>query len=362
MIVRFLEALFRYKWLLILPPLLIPVVVGPIAVAMAPSYYETSAGIWVDRATYLPSNGDNFNLYISPAQNQINRMTDLLRTRAFVLDIASRTPYADAVKTPAGEDAFKRVFFRGFSMFPSGERVLTLRFRGANRQLTVQMINAVIETFKDKVTADRMAQAEIATNFYQTRLDASKAELDKANEALRRYVQANPRLTTIDPTAGAAATGAARLGLPAEAIDPQIAELVRQVDVHQKEVDSLKAALDQARLDASAALQGQEVGFQLVDAPQTPTRLIRERRTALVYPAAGLVVGLGLSATLLVLLVAADRSVRTEADLANVARVVGAVPRLRLKDGSKKKGGPDGTRRAIGFSAGALVPAASGAK
>jgi hypothetical protein len=360
MILRFLDTLFRYKWLLILPPLLIPLVVGPIAMILAPSYYETTAGIWVDRATYLKST-DDFNIYISPVQNQINRMTDLLRTRTFVLDIASRTPYADAVKTPAGEDAFRRVFFKGFAMFPSGERVLTIRFRGSNRQLTVQMINAVIETFKDKVTADRMAQAEIATNFYQSRLDTAQGELNKANENLRRYVQNNPRLTTIDPNAGAAATGASRLGLPAEAIDPQIAELIRQVDAQQKEVDNLKSALDQARLDASASLQGQEVGFQLVDAPQTPTRLIRERRKALIYPAAGLVVGMGLSATLLVLLVAADRTVRTEADLASVARVVGSVPRLRLKDGSKKKGALDATRRAIGFPAGALMTPA-GAK
>jgi uncharacterized protein involved in exopolysaccharide biosynthesis len=360
MILKFVETFFRYKWLILLPPILIPLIVGPIAVMNAPSYYETGAGIWVDRATYLPGTSD-FSSYISPAQNQINRISDVLRTRAFILDIASRTPYAEIAKTPAGEEAFRQTFFRGFSMFPSGERVLTIRFRSSNPQLSVQIVNSFIEAFKDKLTADRMSQSEVATTFYEGRLKTAQDTLDKANEALRRYLAANPRLTTIDPDRGAAASGAARLGLPASAIDPTMSDLLRQQELAQKDVESLKAALETARLDTAASIQGNEVGFQLVDAPQTPTRPTKERRKALVIPAAGVVVGAGLSAALLVLLVASDRTVRTESDLAQIARVAGVVPRLRLKDGAKR-GGLEATRRAIGFSAGALLPSPSGAK
>jgi microcompartment protein CcmK/EutM len=75
---------------------------------------------------------------------------------------------------------------------------------------------------------------------------------------------------------------------------------------------------------------------------------------------AALVVGLGLSATLLLLLVAADRSVRAEADLPTTARVVGVIPRLR-PDRVLKRAGSDATRRAIGFAAGAALPAPPGA-
>jgi uncharacterized protein involved in exopolysaccharide biosynthesis len=363
MILKFVETFFRYKWLILLPPILIPLIVGPIAVMNAPAYYETGAGIWVDRAgsnVGLPGS-DGFNQYISPAQNQINRISDLLRTRAFVLDVASRTPYAEIVKTPAGEEAFRQMFFHGFSMFPSGERVLSIRFRGANPQLTVQIVNSFIDTFKDKLTSDRVAQAEVATGFYEGRLKTAQDTLDKANEALRRYIAANPRLTTIDPDRGPAASGAARLGLPASAIDPTMSDLLRQQELAQKDVEGLKAALENARLDAAASIQGNEVGFQLVDAAQVPTKPTRERRKALIFPAAGFVVGAGLSAALLVLLVASDRTVRTENDLAQIARVAGVVPRLRLKDGAKR-GGLEATRRAIGFSAGALLPSPSGAK
>lgn len=361
MILKLIETFFRHKWLILLPLVLIPVVVAPVALYFAPSYYQTSAGIWVDRATYLPANSDGFNAYMTPAQNQINRLNDQLRTRAFLLDIASRTPYGPTATTPAGEERFRRAFFAGFSVVPTGERVMTISYRAAAPQLAVQVVNAVIETFQQKVAAERLSQAEIAINFYETRAQAAEAELAKGNDALRRYVAANPRLTTIDPERGAASTTASRLGLPASAIDPQIAEILRRVELQQNEVARLRGFLEQARLDTSAAIQGQEVGFQLVDAPQLPTRLIQERRKALLYPAAAIVVGLGLSTALLVLLIASDRAVRTETDLAEIGRVVGIVPRLRMPNGPQN-GGLDATRRAIGFAAGALLPTPAGAK
>lgn len=360
MIVRFLEAFFRHKWLIVLPAVLIPLIVGPIAVLTAPSYYEATTSIRVDQATYLPGT-EAFNPYITPAQNQINRISDELRTRTFLMDIAQRTALAGLVGTPAGEDRFAQLFFRGFGMIGTGERVMQIRFRSSNPQLAVQMVDAVVNAFKDKATADRLNQAQVAIGFYESRLQTSETELNKANETLRRYVAANPRLTTIDPTAGAAATGAARLGLPADAIDPQMAELLRQVDVHRDEVTRLRTSLEDARLASSAGLQGQEAGFRVVDQTYVPARPTRERRKALIYPAAGAVAGIGLSVALLVLMVVTDRTVRSEADLAQFGRVVGSVPRLKLKE-LPRKGAPEATRRAIGFAAGALTPSPSGAK
>jgi hypothetical protein len=143
-----------------------------------------------------------------------------------------------------------------------------------------------------------------------------------------------------------------------------MAELLRQQEIKQTEVDRLRASLEQARLDSSATLQGQEVGFQVVDAPKPPTSPTRERRKALVYPAAGVMVGLGLSGALLVLLVASDRAIHSERELSEISRVLGTVPQLRLKKSKNGKGGtsPDDFRRAIGFPAGALLPAPTGAK
>jgi uncharacterized protein involved in exopolysaccharide biosynthesis len=363
MIVRSLEAFFRYKWLILLPPILIPLIVGPIAVLRAASYYEAGASVWVDRATYLTSTDGFNNPYASPAQQQNGRLQEYLRTRPFLMSIASRTALAPLVGNEAGERTINTVFFRGFGAAPVSDRILLIRFRASNPQLAVQMVNATIEAFKDKVTADRLGQANLATSFYEGQLKTAEGALTKANDALRRYVAANPRLTNIDPERGAAATTASRLGLPADAIDPQLADLLRQVDQQQADVNRIRTALELARMDSEAAIQGQDVGFQVVDPPQLPTRLLTERRKALIFPVAGLGVGLVLGAALLVLLVATDRAARSEADLAAFGRVVGTVPRLRLTvKGLSKASRQDVTRRAIAFAAGTALPSPSGAK
>jgi hypothetical protein len=83
----------------------------------------------------------------------------------------------------------------------------------------------------------------------------------------------------------------------------------------------------------------------------------------LIFPIAGLVVGMGLSLVLLVLLVAGDRSVRSETDLPQGARVLGAVPQLNLKlKRLPKAARKDAMRRAIGFVAGTALPAPTGSK
>jgi hypothetical protein len=111
-------------------------------------------------------------------------------------------------------------------------------------------------------------------------------------------------------------------------------------------------------MDISASLEGQELGFQLVDPAQVPEFPITERRRALIFPLAGVVVGVILSSAMLVILFASDRSARTELDLMPLGRVLGTIPQVQMPD-SLSSTNPHGTRRAIGFVAGAL-PAPGG--
>lgn len=360
MIGKFVEAFFQHKGLILLPPIVIPLIVGPIALVMAPVYYVTWANIWVDRPTYLTYN-DDWNRYNTPAQNQAGRMNELLRTRSFVVDVASKTSLAPLVGWVKGEEKIGEAFGKGLSIGPNGSQIVMVRFRAETPQLSYEVVSSLIETFREKAASDRANQAALAISFYESRQEAAQEQFKKAGDALRRYVAANPRLTSIDPSRGAGATTAARLGLPPAAIDPQLAELLRQLEVAEGDLNATRKHLDQARFDASASIEGQDLGFQIVDPPQVPAAPIRERRRMLIYPAAGLVVGLGLSGIVLLLLVLADRSAHSEADLAVPSRVVGAVPDVRLKQ-FRKSVGSDATRRAVGFVAGTALPAPGGAR
>lgn len=361
MIWKSLETLFRHKLLLFLPPILIPLIVGPVALLRAPSYYETWTGIWVDRPTYI-TYVDEWNRYNTPAQNQSARLAELLRTRAFLIDVANQTALAPLLGSARGEEQVQQFIGRGLALAPNGNNLLTLRFRAPTPQLSFQIVNALVNAFKEKAISDRVTQASLAISFYEGRLQTAEEELATANEALRRYVASSPRLTGLD--AGRGGAGATQLSVPLSAVDPELTEMMRRVDLEQSNMARTRTTLEQARLDAAASLEGQELGFQIVDPPRVPDRPTRERRKALIYPIAGLVVGLGLSTTLLVLLVAGDRTIRSESELAPLARMLGVVPRLQV-DHLPERVGADTTRRAVGFAAGSVLPvlaASSGAK
>jgi len=132
--------------------------------------------------------------------------------------------------------------------------------------------------------------------------------------------------------------------------------LSKRVESDEKENDRLRGLLEQARFEASAALEGNDSTLQVLDAPVLPTRPQRERRRLLVFPIAGVAIGALVSGLLLVSLTAADRSVRSTADLQAMGRVLGVVPRMGLRR-LPRQAGPETTRRAIAFVAGTTMPA-----
>jgi uncharacterized protein involved in exopolysaccharide biosynthesis len=360
MIGKFLEAFFRHKLLILLPIILTPLAATPAGFIILRPYFESSSVVWVGRLTYLRS-VDDASAWMTPAQVESGRIGDLLRTRAFVTEVAKRTDLAPMVGSETGEETLTTYFGRNVLVQPSGTNLITILARSDEPKTAFQVASAVVEAYRDQKTTERTEQAGLAISFHETRLREAQDELAKATADIRRYVAANPRLTTIDPTRGAASTGAARMGLPPIAIDPQLAELIRRVDAEQREVDTIRAALDQARMETSAGLEGQDVSFRVVDAARAPSAAVSQRRRLAIFPAAGLVVGLALGGGLLVALVVADRSVRGTSDLPATIRVTRVVPLLQVRR-LPRATRPTTARQAIGFVAGTALPSPGGAK
>jgi len=357
MITKFLEAFFRHKLLVLLPPVLIPLIVGPYALVTAPIYYESWAGIWVDKPQYLAYS--DFSPYSSPASQQSNRLLEVMRTRSFITDIAKRTSLAPLVGNSRGEERINSIIGTGFTMIPNGDHLLVLHFKSDTPRLAFDMLNAIIDTFRENAATDRVNQASLAISFYQGRLQTAQEELKNTTTSVRQYTAANPNLASLNLDRA----GSSEFLLPPQVSDPQLADMMGKLKSDQAQVEALRAALETAQFDASAGLEGQELGFQTIDPPQLPTGPTRALRRQLVYPIAGLVAGMALSLVILVLFVAADRSVRSESDLPEGARLLGAVPQLNLKlKRLPKAARRDAMRRAIGFVAGTALPAPTGSK
>jgi uncharacterized protein involved in exopolysaccharide biosynthesis len=367
MITKFLEAFFRHKLLVLLPPVLIPLIVGPYALVTAPIYYESFAGIWVDKPAYLAN--DSFSPYTSPSSQQSNKLAEVLRTRSFIVDVAKRTSLAPLVGNPKGEERIATILGNGFTMVPNGDHLLVLHFKADTSRLAFDSLNAIIDAFKENAANDRVNQASLAISFYQSRLQTAQEDLKKATTSVRQYIGANPNLASLNLDRGGSVTASDKntpgpdFILPPTVADSQLADMMGTLQTQQKQVEALRAAVEQAQFDASVGLEGQELGFQIIDAPQLPAAPTRALRKQLVYPIAGLIGGMALSMVLLVLLVAADRSIRSESDLPQGARALGAVPQLKIKIKRLPKAARrDAMRRAVGFVAGTSLPAPTGSK
>jgi capsular polysaccharide biosynthesis protein len=351
-IARFLETFFRYKLLILLPFFITPLVVVPFSFVLVKPYYETTAGLWVERPSYVPATDEgNWNRYITPAQNQQQQMNELMKTRSFTDDIARRTSLALLLDTPEGKEELFEYLGRAVYPLPTGNKLLTVRVRAEDPALSLEIIQATVAAFRERNQNERMQASASAIAFYEQQLKEANDQTTGSRDRVRRYITSNPRAVASDPNAAAS-----RVSLPTSATDPQLAELLKRLETDERESERLRGLLEQARFEASAALEGNDASLQLLDPPLFPTRAERERRRLLIFPAAAVAIGTLVSALLLVSLTASDRSVRSTADLSTMGRVIGVVPRMGLRR-LPRQAGPETTRRAIAFVAGTTLPA-----
>ncbi len=340
MIAKLLEALFRHKFLILLPVLLTPLVASAYVVATS-SRYEARASVWVERATYIAAI-DELERFSSAAQTQASRLTELLRTRAFMTDVALRTSLAPLTDSEEGLDRLQQLLSNDLEVATQGSHLVIIRFRADDPDLSYSVVAAIADAFKEKARADRLAQAELAISFYEQRMKEVEPKLVATQNALRNFIATNPtaRGGDLRPSSGL--------------LELELSQLKSAADRAQADVDRARSSLEQARLDSAASLKGQELGFQVIDPPTLPASVSRPPlRKMLTLPAAALLLGSGVGAGILAVFVAADRSVRSAADLPAGTRLLGTVPYLRPRN--VPRGAADATRRAVGFAAGAAL-------
>jgi capsular polysaccharide biosynthesis protein len=344
MIERILEAFFRHWLLIVLPIIVIPLDVAALVFATPPQY-ESQAGVWVERPTYLSSSQDELTRYLPPASVQRNRLLELTRTRSFLTAVASGTPLETLLNGPNGGAEIDQIFARDFEVLQDGDHLLVVRFRSEESATALSLVKAIVEEFRNRVAQDRLTQAQLAITFYQSLLTESEAALSQARNDLTKYLAANPKV----------AVTVAQNGIEVARLDTQFAELQRRVDTVQRDADNARGSLQAARLDVAAGNQSAALGFRVVDAAGVSPTASRQLRKLLVYPIAGIVIALVISGSLLLLLTLSDHSVRSLRDLAPDTVILGVLPNLKPAHVARHAGGHQ-TRRAVGFAAGASLP------
>ena len=343
MIEKALEAFFRHWMLIILPIIVIPLDVTAWVFATPPQY-DAQTSVWVERPTYLNFGADELTRYLPAATVQRNHLQELMQTRTFLNDVVAATPLKPLLADPAGVAEVDRMFARDLDIVQTGDHLLVIQFRAEDRVVAFQIVNALVDQFRKRVAQDRQTQAQLAISFYSTRLGDGNTSLSQARIELAKYLAANPTV----------AQTLIQRGIETARLDPGFADLQRRVDVAVADADSARQALAAAQLDYSAGVQSDSFGFRVVDPTGVSNTPSRQLKKALAYPIVGLLLGIALSAAIVLLLALSDHSVRSLADLAPDTIILGVMPHLRPRN-VQRHSGAHLTRRAVGFVAGAAL-------
>jgi capsular polysaccharide biosynthesis protein len=301
---RYLEVFFRHKLVLILP-VVIAFGVCVWRAQSVPRSYFGSTTVWSDTSVPNPSSLDDTQYAaVTPAQQSVTVLQELLATRQFVVAVGHRGPVADYLTklgTPAAtlDDAIAQTLGSGITATPVGPQVLKIMMTGSNPTLIPGTLKAVVDQYVDQVASEHSGRDQASISYYSGRLDAAKKTLDRANTDLVTYQRAHPSSTP--------------------ASDPTYSQLLQGVSAASNDYSTLQntyASLQNNSKDANAGTQNatETANFHVIDPVRTVFAASRKKK--IIFNAVvGLFVGLLVSLLALAALTASDRTVRGTEDV-----------------------------------------------
>jgi uncharacterized protein involved in exopolysaccharide biosynthesis len=339
-VVRYVETLFRHRLLLTLPIAI--AVIGALGiVTQQPRGYSASLKIWVDRSSYgLTAAG---NAYLTPAQEQSEMVSELLRTRSFSLAVGQQGGLRDELDAQAAhhaagpvakvqsriglgpsdnltpsssgdaiDDAVYAAVSKQAKVEATGPQIITVTYTDNDPKVAAATAQAVFDQFLVQLLSTKRDQAKGEVDFYAAQVKGAEADVTAADANLFAYLAKHPE--------------AAIASTPITNADPTLAALRQTDDLVRKRFNDLTGKLDGARLDAAGLAQPGANGFHIIDKPRVPGR--PDSHTLLLVEAAvgGLVAGLAISVCGLLGFTFADTSLWRQEEVERLLglRVVGS--------------------------------------
>jgi len=316
---RALEILFKKKFLLLLPFLIIMPLAAVVATRPQPRQWQSLTGVWVDQ--YKPLYADD-RLGYTPAINQAALLNDFVHTRSFARSMIEKTSLAPQLADPRTADEQVRRVQKAVLAVPSSNSFITIAVTMDDPDLVYATAQAVVSNFEDELRRQNEIQSSKTIDLYRQSVTSAEATLTKSQNELADYIAAHPEFSQKAPEETVSATQR----------DPMLGRLIAQVTHDQEAYTSLQQRYVDSQSSAAAGRVGLPFTFQVVDQPVPPlTALQRSRMSLLKLPAIGVVLALMLSCVIAVVLVLSNRAVQSAGDITVPLGipVLGEIPVLR---------------------------------
>lgn len=318
---RAIEILFKRRFLILLPLLVIMPLTIALALRPKEAKWEVYSVVWVDQYKELY---EDARLGNTPGPNQAQILKSLIRTRTFARTVLEQTPLAPRLATPSGElDAIGK-FWRSVQTLPNDNSFITLIVTMPDPDLAYATMQSLLTNYSAVLQQRSDLQSQVAISFYAEAAGRAETAVAKSRQSLADYLTAHPELLGRNLDGSLAST----------ARDTNFARLTQQVSSDEASYNALRQRYDALVESAAAGRKGQQFAFSVIDEPQRPYAPVAQGRLQLVrLPATGLALALVLSAVIAVLLILTNRTVLGAYDVQDTLgiKVLGEIPELRRR-------------------------------
>jgi uncharacterized protein involved in exopolysaccharide biosynthesis len=283
---------------------------------LASTQYEATARIWVDEpalANVLDPNASPDYLYlVSPAQQQADKLAQLIQTDSFVVAVLTNTTASASLTGDAAQDRVIKDVRGKLTVAPFGSNTVKITFAGSDPALCQQVVQSTIDQFRARDLTARVEQSAIERQFYQKQLEIYEGQADAAATRVEDFQRDHP---FPDPSS------------------PQYLELQglqRELESARALLNATRTKIEQANAAASLSDTSRQVEFQVLDAPTVPTRPAATPVRLATYLALGVIASFGFILLAVAIATWQDTTIRTGDDLQRLTRVplLDAIPRL----------------------------------
>ena len=281
---------------------------------LASTQYEATARIWVDRPaleTVLDPNSPS-GFVTSPAQQQADKLAQLLQTDSFVASILTNTTLAGQIQADPERDRVIKDTRRKLAVTPLGSNTVKITYTGSDPALCAQVVQSTIDQFRSRDLTARVEQSAIERQFYEKQLQIYQGQVDAAAKRVEDFQAQHP---FPDPTS------------------PQYLELQglqRELDSARALLSTTQTKVEQANAANSLSDTSRQVEFQILDAPEVPTRPAATLARVAEYLGLGLLASFGLIFVAVAFATWQDTTIRDGDDLQRLTSVplLDAIPHL----------------------------------
>jgi uncharacterized protein involved in exopolysaccharide biosynthesis len=336
---RFLTTFFRGRRLYI--PVLLLMLASTVlgTYYLASTQYEATARIWVDKPaldSVLDPNAPARYL-ASPAQQQADKLAQLLQTDSFIVAILEDTMASERLTGDTDQDRAIKDARRKLTAVPLGSNTVRITYADSDPVLCQQVVQSTIDQFRARDLTARVEQNAIERQFYQKQLQIYEEQVEAAAKRAEDFQRDHP---FPDPTS------------------PQYLELQglqRELESARALLNATRTQIEQANAADSLSDTSRQVEFQVLDAPTVPDRPAATLTRLATYLALGLVASFGFILCAVAFATWQDTTIRNADDLQRLtsAPLLDAIPHL---ESDRDSGGAH--HRPAGATRAPQVPAA----